>query len=118
MLHQKAPCGPGGFWRDTRWIEHLQTGEPDEASILQGDVEPLVDGDDPPGPGRRPAIRLCARCGTYRQAGETKTQTNSSAQSRKMLAKAMRRAKIHDIAFARSRLVRLQRSRAQGRALV
>ena len=76
------------------------------SAVLERDVEPLVDADHAPCPGRRATVRMDEGAGPERQAGDYKTQCKPRARTHNLFAKAMRKAEIHANGFARSRRLR------------
>ena len=105
-IGKKLSCRFHRFGRAPRWIRGLQTREPHDSAVLERDVEPLVDADHAPCPGRRATVRMDEGAGPERQAGDYKTQCKPRARTHNLFAKAMRKAEIHANGFARSRRLR------------
>jgi hypothetical protein len=92
-----------GLGRAAGWIGGLETGEPDNAAVIDRDVEPLVYANDARGPGRRATIRMDASAEPERQTGDPETQGKVRACAHDLFAETMRRTQFHARGFARSR---------------
>src|SRR5208282_3045172 len=77
----------------------IQTAEPDEPTVGQGDVEPLVDGDDLNGSGRRAAVTEGGRGKTNSRADQNEPDVGSGGGAPQPFAKSVRGAEIHAMAF-------------------
>ncbi len=91
-----------GLGRAPGGIGDLQTRKPDNPSVLDSDVKPLVDRDDAPGPGRRATVRVDASAGPERQTGDPEAQGEPRACAHDLSPEAMRKGQIHASGFARS----------------